>query len=328
MGLREEVADIVSLYGMALEMSPHAMVPHVVSANIRPGRRANEKMLSVIADEEGERFVTTVQAPEHLLLHYAHGLKELLRGMIRRMSEASQRAAAGDVFTDIAGIGEGPEAEGLLRSFLTKNKLRVKQQEGGHWTGCVVVNTSLGEITLCATVSPEVIQAVLENVKGLHEQLHADAVAQGCEGEAVAGNIFSAIGKLARKIARGRLLQRLGSALKAIARNPIISKAVGIVSSVVPGMSAVRLAVTSASNVLGQLRAGNPQTRRRVTTLVQQARQGNPQARRTVRILSAVNKRPVAASAVGFWYHRPMRPTSALWSARDTYLKGLGQPTT
>lgn len=327
MGLREEWADVLSLYGMMRDMAPHgAQLPDILRGDMRRGRVAGQILLSVVATQEGEQFVTSIAASPGLLTRHVAGLKQQLRRMIARFAHEGETAVRGtdmgqfDMDTAIFGCESFGQNEGLLKRVLSNHSLRVTQQSGGHWTGTVVMHTSLGDITLCATVSPEVIQALAAKVQVMHARMHGE--------EAAAGNIFGSIANLARKIARGRLMQRLASSMRAIARNPLIAKAVGIATSVIPGAAAIRTAVTTATSILGKLRRGDPAIRRQVGQIVAQARRGNPQARRAVRILQSVNQqwRQNPTAMAGFLYHRPMRPESEVWSLRDTYLRGMNLP--
>jgi len=330
MGLREEWADVLSLYGMMRDMSPHgAQLPDIIRGDLRRGRGPNQVLLSVVAVQEGEQFVTSIAASTPFITHHVAGLKQQLRRMIALFSRGADEAAARgtdegqrSMDTAIFGCEAFGEDEGLLKRVLSKHSLRVTQQPGGHWTGTVVMHTSLGDVTLCATVSPEVIQALAAKVQIMHARMHGE--------EAAAGNIFGSIANLAKKIARGRLMQRLAASVRAIARNPLIAKAVGIATSIIPGAAAIRTAVTTATNVLGKLQRGDPTTRRQVGQVVAQARRGNPQARRAVRILQSVNQqwRQNPTAMAGFLYHRPMRPESEVWSLRDTYLRGMNLPAT
>lgn len=337
----------------------------------------NELMVSACMGEDGEKFCFAAKAKADILFTYLNGLQHdaEVRRLQREVELSNISGMCGGDYQhiDIQGTPYMPTIEignlgddalramhqtshdsivelmQLLQSGRRSGNVRmtVNRHSDGHWTASLRLRLGArGNLTLAATASPD------EIAWALREQMQRLQRDSGVSGEASVGSIFSAIGKLAKKIARARLFQRIAAAVKAVVRNPIFAKLAGIATSIIPGAALVRTAVSTARDAISAIRSTSPAVRAAARTVLdvirERARNGDSRASRTLEIMRVVDRggrpsRGVAKVAgidylhdiatAGAWYHRPARSNAQRemeraakpHTLRDFYLQGLGE---
>ena len=146
---------------------------------------------------------------------------------------------------------------------------------------CLSLQTrSMGEIKLCFTVNnADIMRALLARIGAPQEG-------------AVSGNFLRGMGRLARKIARARLIRKAVIAVNDVLRDPRVAGAVGIAAAVIPGygpaIGAAYTAATAATTAIRRAQAGDPRARENIRQLVDMASQGSPQAQQAMSVMGHV----------------------------------------
>lgn len=129
--------------------------------------------------------------------------------------------------------------------------------------------------TLTATLDAAELGAIARAVRGLMEQ----------RGAAAGASFFQNVGRMARRIARGRILRKLSDGAADILQSPALAAAVGI-TSVIPGIGQGIAATYAAARLTTELvqraRRGDRQAQQQLGQVAQRAAAGNPEAQRLV----------------------------------------------
>jgi len=181
----------------------------------------------------------------------------------------------------------------------------ISRAPDGVWSGCVILQTAMGPVRLCASVREADIARVLA----------ARMAAQG----GVSAGFFQDIARTARKIARARLLRRMTESVNDVLKNKWVARAVGLVATVVPGYGqaigaayvAARTATTALRNAQSRDAATRARARQGIASIVSQATAGNPEAQQAQQVLQTVARgmRQETATASGMDPQRWIRAT-------------------
>ena len=117
-------------------------------------------------------------------------------------------------------------------------------------------------------------------------------------GDSVESGFFGglSIKKLMRKIARAKLLKKMLKVARAIQKNPLIAKAVGLTTLVVPGFGAAIAATKAAANIADGVVQGAPAALGKLAQLRKLASQGSDKAKS---VLELVKKTATVRAAAG-----------------------------
>ena len=194
---------------------------------------------------------------------------------------------------DIGGVIEAGKAN-TSYTFGAESTGQVKRLPGGTWVAWACLpREGQKPLYLVATTEEKVIRAAIMG------RYRAAGVNVGAWG------FLKKIKNIAKKIARAKVFQKIGSAIKKVANNPIIAKAVGL-AQFIPGVgqvaTAALTATKAASKLLAKAKGGSPQAKAAIKTTITLARRGNPAARKSVAVMRAVARgrgRVVAAQRRG-----------------------------
>jgi len=189
---------------------------------------------------------------------------------------------------DYAGFDfVGAAAEDDSRRALHAHDFTIRRSRDGGWSGCVTIPTRSGEVTICASADERAVAAALRDT------LTANV------GD-VFGDISRSFGDLARGIAEGRVIERLGGAISEAMHNPFVNTILDV-ASIIPGVGAGVAAMRTASNVVDSLRQGNAHTTAQVQSLLAAAREGDARAQRaTATLLTAAQQRGPGGVVLAF----------------------------
>jgi len=133
-------------------------------------------------------------------------------------------------------------------------------------------------------------QEICDHMAG--EYLTGDAVESGFLG----GLSFK---KLARKIARAKLLKKMLKVARAIQKSPLIAKAVGLTTLVVPGFGAAIAATKAAANIADGVVQGAPAALGKLAQLRKLASQGSDKAKSALELIKKTATVRAAAGRYG-----------------------------
>lgn len=154
----------------------------------------------------------------------------------------------------------------------------LRRTADGQWQA--IMRTPSG-LLVHATVDERAIAAYL----GRHL---ASRVGPG----AMSAGLWSGLRKIARKIAKARVLQKVGKAYAAVAKNPYIAKAVGLgvaaYTGIPPGVT--ETAFRASGKLVGRAAAGKRGARKAIAAITRRARRGDPTAKRALRAIAAQNR--------------------------------------
>jgi len=92
------------------------------------------------------------------------------------------------------------------------------------------------------------------------------------------GSFFSKLKGLAKKVAAAKALAPLLSSVKAIQNNPVLARAVGLTTAVIPGLGSAKIAINAAADLVQKAKAGSLKSLAKLRTLKSLAQMGAPQA--------------------------------------------------
>lgn len=166
----------------------------------------------------------------------------------------------------------------------------IVQLPNGKWCGMAKLQTAMGPVVIKAVADPN------EEARALVRKMRA-SMAQGGAAAGFLGGLFKSASKFtrsiagaARKIAQGRIVQRLSQTAQQVFANPAARKAVGLPPA---AGRLVPQGLRAAGSLLNGARQRQPQAQRIVSAVVRQAKAGHPRARMMARYL--VKARKIAA---------------------------------
>lgn len=178
---------------------------------------------------------------------------------------------------------------------MLQGQFLLSRSRDGTWSGCVILTTAIGPVRICASVRESQIR----------DAIARRLVEQGAESS----GFFQDIGRLARKIARARLIRRMNESVNDVLRNKWVARAVGLTAAVVPGygqaIGAAYMAARAGTTALRNAQSRDPAVRARarqgIARIVEQAAAGNPEAQQARQVLDTVARgmRQQAATTSG-----------------------------
>lgn len=146
-----------------------------------------------------------------------------------------------------------------------------------------------------ANAEPVVQAKLATGAAELCDHMSGDYLTSGTES----GSSFLkglSLKKLARKIARGKLLKKMLAAARAIQKSPLLAKAVGLTTLVVPGFGAAIAATKAAANLADGIVQGAPAALGKLKKLRKLASEGSEKAKS---VLALVKKTATVRAAAG-----------------------------
>lgn len=134
---------------------------------------------------------------------------------------------------------------------------------------CVEVRIPTPHGELCLKGSYPLARAA----KAVHAWLQ-----RGTSPRVESGSIFKRLRKLTRQVAQATALAPILRSVQQIQKNPILARAVGLTTAVIPGLGAAKIAVNAASNLVQKAARGDLKSLASLNTLKSLAQMGNPQA--------------------------------------------------
>lgn len=134
------------------------------------------------------------------------------------------------------------------------------------------------------------------------------------------GGFFSGLSlkKLARKIAKAKILHKLVKAAKAIQSNPLLAKAVGLTTLFVPGLGAAVIAAKAATSIADGVMRQSPAAIQQVKTLKTLAKDGSKKAQNVLQLLKKTTE--VRAKA-GVYSRVPTKAVNLMPGASPAQVK-------
>lgn len=162
-------------------------------------------------------------------------------------------------------------------------RITFTHRRDGTVVACTTVQTNGGPITLCASANEATVRRVFDELGQRGYVLPQGQV----------GGIFDDIGKVVKKLAKAKLLQKVAKIYREVARNPILSAAVDLVPGVATARHAGEAAIQaaqSAQRLIQRAQRGERQAQQAVREVVRQASNGNSQALLAARTMRAVQR--------------------------------------
>lgn len=191
-----------------------------------------------------------------------------------------------------------------------KPEFRIKAWiEKGQARVCVIIPTSYGDLCLQGSYPLAPVMAM---------------VARWCKEQNIpmttSGGFFSSLKKLTKKISVAKALAPVLAAAKQIQKNPILARAVGLTTAVVPGLGAAKKAVESAAHLV-QDAAKNPKALLKLKRLKSLAQMGVPQAVDAFKIAQGAFKVIQEKKPLNFLASMPGQLASTVRQATDPLAK-------
>lgn len=134
------------------------------------------------------------------------------------------------------------------------------------------------------------------------KELHARLAARGVKVQgAETGGFFSKLKKLARKVAQARALAPIIQSVKQIQKNPLLARAVGLTTAVIPGLGSAKFAVEKAASLVQSAAKGNPKALSDLLRLKSLAKMGIPEARDAWRLAQLAHRKIGLRKPVDFF---------------------------
>jgi hypothetical protein len=189
-------------------------------------------------------------------------------------------------------------------------EIRVKGWiEGGCARVCVIVPTEYGDLCLQGSYP---LAKIAAKFAAKWRQMGLPMTASG--------GFFSSLKKLTKKIAVAKALAPVLAATKAIQKNPVLARAVGLTTAVIPGAGAARKAVESAANLV-QSAAKNPLALAKLKRLKSLAAMGLPQAVSALKVAQNAYKAIAAQKPLNFLAKMPGELANTVKQATDPLAK-------
>lgn len=166
---------------------------------------------------------------------------------------------------------------------------RIVELPNGDYLGVATVTTPAGPVAIKLTASPNA------EARRMLARLQQNGATSGFLGKLFkgAGSLIKSVGKVAKKVAQGKLLGALKESAKVITQNPLARKALAAVTVpwLGPGAKFVPAALRGAGKLLFSARARkSPKARRRIAQVLQRARRGDMRAQKMARYIAAANR--------------------------------------
>lgn len=273
----------------------------------RPGGRHAQGVF-VRFDANGEEYVFTVTGPTAGIERYLAMSHENLQRMLARhwparpevedaLHDLGDRLRGGDT-TASGALWMGPSHDKTVdmdviagydeqevsprhrraadRSLLHRHTFSIQRRPDGLWTACVCIPTPQGDVHLCATADEhavaQALQGELTDVSGGRIWAGHPAFRQACE-----------------KVGEERAMDRLGSALRSMVRDPgvqsVFSSIVPFVPVVGPPAALAFEGAKMAVNITDKLQKGDPETTQKVRQVVTKAKQGDQKSIKFLKML-------------------------------------------
>ncbi len=98
------------------------------------------------------------------------------------------------------------------------------------------------------------------------------------------GGFFSKLKNLTAKIAKAKALAPVIKSVQAIQKNPVLARAVGLTTAVIPGLGSATAAIKTAANIVQKAAAGDVKSLASLKTLKSLALMGNPAAKQALEV--------------------------------------------
>lgn len=102
------------------------------------------------------------------------------------------------------------------------------------------------------------------------------------------GGFFDKLKKLTSKIAQAKALAPVIKSVKAIQNNPVLARAVGLTTAVIPGLGSATAAIKTAGNIVQKAARGDIKSLASLKTLKSLALMGNPAAKQAFGVAQKV----------------------------------------
>jgi hypothetical protein len=112
------------------------------------------------------------------------------------------------------------------------------------------------------------------------------------------GGFFSKLKNLTAKIARAKALAPVIASVQAIQKNPVLARAVGLTTAVIPGLGSATAAIKTASSLVQKAMKGDVKSLASLKTLKSLALMGNPAAKQAFSVAQQVFRNVQAAKPV------------------------------
>lgn len=112
------------------------------------------------------------------------------------------------------------------------------------------------------------------------------------------GGFFSKLKNLTSKIAKAKALAPVIASVQAIQKNPVLARAVGLTTAVIPGLGSATAAIKTASNLVQKATRGDVKSLASLKTLKSLALMGNPAAKQAFDVARRVYQGVQAAKPV------------------------------
>lgn len=127
-----------------------------------------------------------------------------------------------------------------------------------------------------------------------------DMSAAGDEGGVETGGILSRLKRLGRKVAMAAAIGPVLKSVQAIQKNPVLARAVGLTTAVIPGIATAQKAAQQASNLVQSAMNGDLVSKKALARLKSMALMGLPQAKEALGTVTRVAKVLAARGPVDF----------------------------
>jgi len=133
----------------------------------------------------------------------------------------------------------------------------------------VTIPTQYGDLRLCGSYP----------MAKAYAKVKAWLAAKGAPpGSTESGGLLSKLKNITRKVAQAAALAPAIAAVKKIQQNPILARAVGLTTAVIPGAGSARVAINAAANMIQKAQRGNLASLADLRRLRSLAQMGLPQA--------------------------------------------------
>lgn len=177
------------------------------------------------------------------------------------------------------------------------------------------IPTAYGDLKLCGSYP------LAKAAKELHARLAARGVnISGTE----TGGFLSKLKKMARKVAQAKALAPIVKSVQQIQKNPLLARAVGLTTAVIPGLGSSMIAVQKAASIVQSAAKGKASAIAQLRRLKSLAQMGLPQARDAWRLAQLAHRKISLKKPVDFF--RGMAPQLVQATQQAAALAPLATP--
>lgn len=212
------------------------------------------------------------------------------RDLIWRVAKPQLRAQLARVWRDKTRTGEDSsgydETGGQTVELVVQPTIRLRaSRKGGMWTACATLETQGGPVVFTASVREGFMsKLILSKLRKYSPDLAAQLESGDTSG------FLSGLRRLAKKVARAKVLSAVMSQVQKVTNNPLIAKAVGLTTVIVPGLRAPMIAIKAASNLVQKAIKGDLTAKNALMELKDRALEGSPEARMAMAVVTKVGK--------------------------------------